>query len=245
MQPNGAEEFRLLRAALRNVHDVVGLDRHPWAVGRGAGGAGGGRQLRRRLLEAIAALEPAAGSPDRKGKLRHEVLVLRYVEGHEIADVASVLHVSRREYNRQHRHAVEALLSVLHQMPDVSVAPSAAGSPAPAAPLTSFVGRERQLAELRELLACQRWVSVLGPPGTGKTRLALEIHRRLHQSDERWLPLFPDGAVFVPLGPVGDPNHVVLESEVITPWRLLPLRDHECVPKRPRSWQEQAPIRAR
>src|SRR3954447_6947974 len=208
MQPDGADEYRLLRAALRKVHDVVGLDRHPWAVHRGAGGAHGGTQLRRLLLQAIVALQPAADSPDRKGRVRHELLVLRYVEGREIADVAGLLHVSRREYNRQHHDAVEALLSELHDVRDVPTTSSVAVSAAPV-PLTSFVGRERQLAELRDLLARGRWVSVLGPPGTGKTRLALEIHRRLRVGDERWVPLFPDGAVFVPLGPVGDPNHVV------------------------------------
>jgi non-specific serine/threonine protein kinase len=131
------------------------------------------------------------------------------VEGREIADVASVLHVSRREYNRRHHDALEALLPVLHQMSDAPAVPSAAGPVTPAAPLTSFVGREHQLAELQELLACQRLVSVLGPPGTGKTRLALEIHRRLRGRDATWLSLFPDGAVFVALAPLGDPDHVV------------------------------------
>jgi hypothetical protein len=84
---NGADDVRLLRAALRGLHDVVVLDRHPWAVRPGANRAGGGRRLRRQLLEAVAAMEPAPESPDHKGRLRHQLLVRRYVEGRGIADV--------------------------------------------------------------------------------------------------------------------------------------------------------------
>jgi non-specific serine/threonine protein kinase len=208
-ESNGADEVRSLRAALRSLHDVVLLDRHPWAVPSGPSGPGGGRQLRRQLVEAVAAMEPAQDSPDHKGRLRHQLLVLRYLDGHGIAEVAAALHVSRREYNRQHRHAVETLLSVLHRPRDAPLGGAPAWTAAPAAPLTSFVGRERQLAELRELLARQRCVSVLGPPGTGKTRLALEIHRRIREGDEAWGGFCPDGTVFVPLDAVGDPDHLV------------------------------------
>jgi predicted ATPase/DNA-binding SARP family transcriptional activator len=47
------------------------------------------------------------------------------------------------------------------------------------APLTSFVGREAQLAELDLLLRSQRLVTLIGPPGVGKSRLALEAARAL------------------------------------------------------------------
>lgn len=40
-------------------------------------------------------------------------------------------------------------------------------------PLTSFVGRRRELAQVRELLAAHRLVTLAGPGGVGKTRLAL------------------------------------------------------------------------
>lgn len=41
-------------------------------------------------------------------------------------------------------------------------------------PLSSFVGRQHEMAQLRELLSTERLVTVLGAGGTGKTRLALE-----------------------------------------------------------------------
>src|SRR5262245_50245656 len=47
-----------------------------------------------------------------------------------------------------------------------------------ARPPTRFIGRQADLEALRALLASHRLVTVLGPPGTGKTRLALEYGLR-------------------------------------------------------------------
>ena len=68
----------------------------------------------------------------------------------------------------------------------------------PASP-SSFVGRLRELEHLRELLQRPgaRLLTLTGAGGTGKTRLALEIARRLEGD-------FADGAGFVPLAPIGD-----------------------------------------
>src|SRR5262245_45162190 len=47
------------------------------------------------------------------------------------------------------------------------------------APTTSFVGRERELGELVDVLAARRLITLTGVGGSGKTRLALEIARRV------------------------------------------------------------------
>jgi predicted ATPase/DNA-binding CsgD family transcriptional regulator len=55
---------------------------------------------------------------------------------------------------------------------------------------TSFVGRDRELAELAGLLGEARLVSLIGPGGAGKTRLAIEaIRRSLPDADVVFLPL--------------------------------------------------------
>jgi predicted ATPase len=64
--------------------------------------------------------------------------------------------------------------------------------------LTSFVGRERELAELAHLLAAHRLVTATGPGGTGKTRLAL-------QAAAEALPDAPDGVWLVELAALADP----------------------------------------
>src|SRR6266545_5420114 len=63
-------------------------------------------------------------------------------------------------------------------------------------PLTSFVGREAELGEVLELLGRNRMVTLTGPGGVGKTRLALEAARRLGDGADRAAPdqLAPDGA---------------------------------------------------
>ena len=67
--------------------------------------------------------------------------------------------------------------------------------------LTTFVGRERELAALRDLLAGTRCVTLTGAGGSGKTRLAVETGFDLESEQ-------PDGAVFVDLAPLTDPHHV-------------------------------------
>jgi predicted ATPase/transcriptional regulator with XRE-family HTH domain len=67
--------------------------------------------------------------------------------------------------------------------------------------ITSFVGRERELAELSRLLATNRLVTLTGAGGVGKTRLALEVIRT-HRTE------FADGVVFAPLAALSDPGFV-------------------------------------
>lgn len=71
-------------------------------------------------------------------------------------------------------------------------------------PPTGFVGRETELAEARSLLAGSRLLTLTGPGGSGKTRLAIELARRSATD-------FSDGATFVPLAAVRDPALVPVE----------------------------------
>src|SRR5215472_13238079 len=66
------------------------------------------------------------------------------------------------------------------------------------APLTSFLGREGDLARLDSLLGQARLVTLTGPGGAGKTRLAVE-------AGERMLGRFPDGVWLVNLAGIRDP----------------------------------------
>jgi predicted ATPase/class 3 adenylate cyclase len=85
--------------------------------------------------------------------------------------------------------------------------------------LTSFVGRE-QLAEASALLGRSRLLTLTGPGGTGKTRLALQVA-------DRALEDHADGAWFVPLETVTDPDQVPAEIlaalSVATTGRTAPL----------------------
>ena len=70
--------------------------------------------------------------------------------------------------------------------------------------LTMFIGRRRELAEVGKLLERRevRLLTLTGPGGTGKTRLAVQVAAELQSR-------FLDGAVFVALGPVDDPGLVM------------------------------------
>jgi len=67
--------------------------------------------------------------------------------------------------------------------------------------LTEFVGRTREMAAVAEALAQSRLVTLLGPGGMGKTRLAIAVAADL-------LPRFADGVVFVDLAELHDPDQV-------------------------------------
>ena len=69
--------------------------------------------------------------------------------------------------------------------------------------LTSFVGRENEMSDLRELLSHPetRLVTLTGPGGTGKTRLSIQIGMDL-------LGTFPGGVWLVELAPITDPERI-------------------------------------
>ncbi|MEV7896705.1 BTAD domain-containing putative transcriptional regulator, partial [Streptomyces cyaneofuscatus] len=97
---------------------------------------------------------------------------------------------------------------LLHQGPAAPAPqePPAASKPPPApgnlrARLTSFVGRDGDIAALREDLTHARLVTLLGPGGAGKTRLSQETAEAVADA-------WPDGVWLAELAPVDDPDAV-------------------------------------
>ena len=78
---------------------------------------------------------------------------------------------------------------------------------------TNFLGRDRELTELTDLLSTARLVTIVGPGGVGKTRLALQTSVELLDGSG-------DGVWLVELAPVADPGQVVA-----TVTRALGIRD--------------------
>jgi predicted ATPase/DNA-binding SARP family transcriptional activator len=68
-------------------------------------------------------------------------------------------------------------------------------------PLTGFVGREKELDEITRILNGTRLLTLVGPGGVGKTRLAIEVAQRLEKQ-------FKDGVLWVDLVGLSDPDLV-------------------------------------
>jgi predicted ATPase/class 3 adenylate cyclase len=77
--------------------------------------------------------------------------------------------------------------------------------------LTSFIGRERELTEAKKLLASTRLLTFIGPGGTGKSRLSLQV--AAEQLSE-----FKDGVWLTELAPLADPAYVI--STIATTFHL-------------------------
>jgi predicted ATPase/DNA-binding CsgD family transcriptional regulator len=94
------------------------------------------------------------------------------------------------------------------------------------APTTAFVGRSRELDEVRQLLSSARLVTLTGVGGVGKTRLALRVAADLQRA-------FSDGAWLVELAPLDD-SALVAQTVATTigvrdqtaRWQVAVLADH-------------------
>ena len=82
---------------------------------------------------------------------------------------------------------------------------------------TTFVGRERELAEIAELLEGTRLLTLLGPGGTGKTRLMLRTGAEV-------IDRFPAGVWLVELAPLANPEQVVEKVAAVLGVREQPGR---------------------
>jgi predicted ATPase/DNA-binding SARP family transcriptional activator len=128
------------------------------------------------------------------------------------------------------RELAELQEAILRQDPTLDV-PAAPATPAPArprtnlpTPLTALVGRDAAVGEVCSLLAANRLVTLAGPGGVGKTRLAIETAGRLVGS-------FPDGAWLAELAPVGRPgDRDAVESLTEVVMAVLGIRDDVAAP---------------
>jgi predicted ATPase/class 3 adenylate cyclase len=140
--------------------------------------AGHGGQI---LLSAITAQLVRSSLPDRVG--------LRDLGRHRLKDLAEP----------EHLHQLTAS-DLADAFPPLKTLDSRARNLP--LQLTSFIGREHEIADLVALLGTERLVTLTGPGGSGKTRLALQVAARV-------LDHFPDGVWFVDLTGVRDPAGVV------------------------------------
>src|SRR5260370_41351717 len=85
---------------------------------------------------------------------------------------------------------------------EVSMVPSSVTAHNLPLHLTSFIGREREIAEVRRLLAMTRLLTLTGLGGCGKTRLAVQVAATA-SSD------YADGVHFVSLAPITEPELLV------------------------------------
>lgn len=155
--------------------DYVGLDVH---LAARIGAAGHGGQI---LLSGATRALVEEGLPDG--------VTLRDLGEHTLKD-----------FDPQHlfQAMVEGLRS---EFPPLRSATGARGNLP--AQLTRFIGREAQAGEVETLLRDgTRMLTLTGPGGTGKTRLALHVATRIQEA-------FPHGAYFVDLSSITDPGLVL------------------------------------
>ncbi len=109
-----------------------------------------------------------------------------------------------RDLPRPERVAQLCHPDLVNEFPPLRVS-KAVSSPRLPVQLTSFVGRDAQMAQVRELLSESRLLTLTGAGGAGKTRLAIQIASQL--SGE-----FGDGVWYVDLAPITDPELVPITA---------------------------------
>jgi predicted ATPase/DNA-binding SARP family transcriptional activator len=205
------------REALRERHLtlLLTLSELHWADGEGAEAI---EALQRAIVEdplheaahrGLMRLFAAAG---RQQQALAQYQQLRQALQHELAADPDP------ETRRLHRAILAGSVEAAEPEPkpeSASAAPPATNLPHQ---LTSFIGRERELDELEGMLTRTRLLTLNGPGGCGKTRLALELARG-RVGD------FEHGAWLVELAPIGDPALVVQQAATALGLELRSTRD--------------------
>ena len=142
--------------------------------------------------------------------LRGQLMLALYRSGRQ-GEALEVFHDTRRlldeELGVQPTPALRRLHEqLLRQSDEPPQVPQPAAKPTTEVPLdlprsiSSFVGREQELDRLLDLLRSGPLLTLVGPGGVGKTRLALEAARRAARAGD-----YPGGVWFVDLGLLTDP----------------------------------------
>jgi predicted ATPase/DNA-binding XRE family transcriptional regulator len=161
----------------------------------------------------------ATASHPRFGDLLRQYRIERGLTQEELAERArlsarGISDLERGQRNAPQRETILRLIRSLDLSEDETAALVAAARRAPRCPPApanrpptqrdALVGRARELTEIALTLGdpCRRLLTLTGPPGVGKTRLAVETAQRLRA-------LVPDEVVFVDLAPIRSPAHVL------------------------------------
>jgi predicted ATPase/class 3 adenylate cyclase len=151
--------------------DYVGMDVHRAA--RIAGVAHGGQVLLSAATAILAQSDLGDGT------------TLRDMGEHRLKDLSSPEHIQQL--------VIEGLPSDFPPLRSLDNLPNNLPTQT-----TTFIGRVADIAEGLRLLETTRLLTLVGPGGTGKTRLSLQLAAEA-------VPHFPDGAFWVPLAPIADP----------------------------------------
>jgi predicted ATPase/DNA-binding SARP family transcriptional activator len=171
------------------------------------------------LLGLLASREAAAGNPAAAVRWFEQLLALdpldesrvralmqaRLAQGDRsgaLRDYHALVHRLRSDLEVEPERETAALFQRIVFSSDASATPHNLQGP-----LTSFVGRERELDALSSAIARQHLVTIAGPGGVGKTRLARRVAFDA-------LETFPDGVWFVDLAPLN--SEWELHEQVVT-----------------------------
>ena len=165
-----------------------------------------------RHAELVAELEEAVAAEPLRERRRSQLMIALYRSGRQ-ADALRQFQEARRvlgdelglepgpELSRLEASMLAhdpALELDQRAIPRVAAATRRSSLPTP---LTTTIGREQDLVALESLVDSHRLVTVVGPGGVGKTRLAVETARAVEGT-------FADGAYLVELAPLLKPDHV-------------------------------------
>lgn len=109
------EEFvNLVRDALMHLYDAAHLECHPLVRWLPLHAAGSGRALRNLLMDTVEGIRPESGVPAGDRAWRpYDILMRRYVDGFEIEAIIADMHISLRQYHRDHRKGLRAVSELL------------------------------------------------------------------------------------------------------------------------------------